>query len=134
MEEPEPASSGIFPFEKAQSLPSSQIDLQFKTHVHQLKGLRVMSSEKLRADFRLAECLGPKAADATPPHSQQTQVTSEKHPEGNLGLITKPVTEQKTSNWAKERVKAAVGVGIAGAAMKEDTYVGEWYTFLKGIA
>lgn len=74
---------------------AKQSDLQFKTHVHQLKGLRVMSSEKLRADFRLAECLGPKAADATPPHSQQTQVTSEKHPEGNLGLITKLVTEQK---------------------------------------
>lgn len=54
MEEPSQHHLAFFPFEKAQSLPSSQIDLQFKTHVHQLKGLGVMSSEKLRANFRLA--------------------------------------------------------------------------------
>ena len=32
---------------------AKQSDLQFKTHVHQLKGLRVMSSEKLRANFKI---------------------------------------------------------------------------------
>ena len=56
-------------------------------------GLWVLKNWELISGW--LECLGPKAADATPPHSQQTQVTSEKHPEGNLGLITKLVTEQK---------------------------------------